>query len=133
MDGEENLKDEEILDLSQRSPKYFEILVHRYSQAFLRKVKPITKNEADANDIVQDTFVKIYLNGAKFRPVPGASFKSWAYKILLNTAFTWCKKRKREKEMILDIDPELAELVPELNDVSGINSFDRDFLLSIVS
>src|SRR3989338_4308050 len=86
--GEElsDLKDEEILFASLEKPALFRVLMVRYEQAFLRKAKSIVYQEEDAEDVVQDAFTKIYFNAGKFKKRPGIEFKSWAYKILVNTA-----------------------------------------------
>lgn len=128
--------DEEILALSQSNAQAFSILVDRYQDAFLRKVKPIIESRGkvlSAEDIVQDTFVKIYLKTKQFKVQEGASFKSWAYKILLNTCFTAYQKVKKEKMMTIDLEPELAELVADSNAFPTEKSFDTDYVLSIVS
>ena len=92
-----NLPDEEVLAISLVSPSAFEILVDRYQSAFLRKAGIIVKMEEDAQDTVQETFVKIYLNAKKFRKEKaGDSFKNWAYKILINCAISRYGKLKKE-------------------------------------
>ncbi len=92
-----NLPDEEVLAISLVSPSVFEILVDRYQSAFLRKAGGIVKKEEDAQDTVQETFVKIYLNGKKFKKEKaGDSFKNWAYKILVNCAISRYGKLKKE-------------------------------------
>ena len=92
-----NLPDEEVLAISLVSPSAFEILVDRYQSAFLRKAGIIVKMEEDAQDTVQETFVKIYLNAKKFRKEKaGDSFKNWAYKILVNCAISRYGKLKKE-------------------------------------
>ena len=92
-----NLPDEEILAVSLVSPSVFEILVDRYQSAFLRKAGSIVKKEEDAQDTVQETFVKIYLNAKKFKKEKaGDSFKNWAYKILVNCAISRYGKLKKE-------------------------------------
>lgn len=112
----ENKADHEVLALSLAQPSVFEILVSRYEQAFLNKVTAIVKNREEAQDIVQDTFVKIYIHGAKFKLQEGASFKSWAYRILLNTCFSYCKKRKREREFVSAVEPEVLQSFGALDD-----------------
>lgn len=105
----EHMEDHEVLVLSLESPAVFEILVNRYQDAFLRKILAIVKNKEDAQDIVQDTFVKIYVHARKFKVQEGASFKSWAYRILLNTCFSFCKKMKREKDFVSAVEPEILQ------------------------
>ena len=71
----------------------FAILVDKYQEAFLRKASYILGSQDDAEDAVQDTFLKIYKHGQKFREEKGASFNSWAYKILVNTCYTYSTRK----------------------------------------
>lgn len=102
--------DSEILAHSQTEPKAFETLVSRYQSEFLRKALRIARNKEDAEDIIQDVFIKIYKHGSKFKHQNGATFKSWAYKILTNTCFTYCKKNKRRQQFFTQADNEMLEL-----------------------
>ncbi len=90
--------DEEILALSIERPALFEMLVKKYEKAFLRKAHVLLGRKEEAEDAVQETFMKIYFHAPRFKHVPGASFQSWGYKILTNTCFTLYKKRKRREE-----------------------------------
>lgn len=127
--------DEEILSASIKNPDLFSIIVDRYQEAFLRKANYIIKNDPDtARDVVQDTFVKIYANAAKFQVQEGASFKSWGYKILINTCFTKYKKIKNEQVFLADLDTEIQELVPSKADsVLFEQKLDTDYVLSLIS
>jgi RNA polymerase sigma factor (sigma-70 family) len=111
-------KDEDILFNSQEYPAVFGILVDRYHKLFLRKVYRMVKNKDDAEDVVQDAFVKIYKHAQTFTVQEGAQFSSWAYKILLNTCYTFSKKRKQEQQFFQSLDQE--EMVQ-------IQSDDRDW------
>jgi RNA polymerase sigma-70 factor (ECF subfamily) len=105
--------DEELLEKSFGSPHLFEALIDRYQEAFMRKAYYILGNKEAAQDAVQDAFVKIYKNAKRFHPQPNAGFKSWAYRILVNTCFTAYKKTKREGMFLADLEPEFQELVPD--------------------
>jgi RNA polymerase sigma-70 factor, ECF subfamily len=107
------LSDEEILVRSRIEPWLFTFIVERYEAAFLRKLKAVLRDPRDIEEVVQDTFVKIYLNADKFEPQTGASFSSWAYKILLNTAFTRYQKAVKEGQRFTILDPEFEHLVGE--------------------
>lgn len=87
--------DERVLRASLGKPWIFKILVARYQEAFLRKARTVVRSEEEAEDIVQETFVKIYRNAKGFEKRPGIEFKSWGYKILMNTSFTHYTKQKR--------------------------------------
>ena len=91
-----DLSDEEILHRALKSePQLFAEIVSRYKAAFLRKAQVILKNEQQAEDAVQEAFVKIYIKGGRFKKVAGASFRSWAYKILINTCLTMYRTNSR--------------------------------------
>lgn len=90
------MPDEKILRLALSDPSYFALLVDKYQAPFLRKALGILRNQADAEDIVQETFVKIYKYGHKFKKEQNIEFKSWAYKILMNTAFTRYQELKKK-------------------------------------
>jgi len=128
-------RDEEILALSVTNPDLFSVLVNRYEEAFLRKANQIILHDPEtARDIVQEAFVKIYLNAAKFKIQEGASFKSWGYKILINTCFTKYKKLKNERVFLNDLDPEIQELVPSKADMDSFEQkLDTDYVLSLIS
>lgn len=126
-------RDEEVLRASFKYPYLFELIVERYEAPFLRKAKSIIFDEEIALDIVQDTFVKIYLYGKKFKPVEGATFSSWAYKVLINVCFHWYKKKKREKEFFSILDEELEAVLPYDNREEVGQRLDRDYLESMFS
>jgi len=107
--------DEELLEASISHPSLFAKLVQKYEAPFIRKALSIVHEMEEAEDIVQEAFTKIYLNAKKFKPVEGASFSSWGYKILVNTALTHYMKRKREQGTRAQIEPELMELLPDKN------------------
>src|SRR3989338_5353686 len=101
------LADEEILAASRAKPYLFEILVDRYQEAFLRKASRILGYRPEVEDVVQETFTKIYVYSGNFAKQEGASFSSWAYKILMNTTFTHYQKLKRKGEMVANVDEEI--------------------------
>jgi len=109
-----NYKDEEVLALSLARPSIFEALVDRYQNDFLRAAFKIVKSKEEAEDIVQESFTKIYLNAKKFRNIEGASFRSWAYKIVLNTSFNHYKKLKRIRESVKYVDSAFYEGVADV-------------------
>lgn len=113
----EQMNDIDVISLSFSQPNLFEIIVSRYQQPFLHKIQSIVKNREEAEDIVQDTFVKIFIHGNTFKPQDGATFKSWAYRVLLNTCFSYLKKKNREKEFVSAVDPEVLQSFGDVEDI----------------
>lgn len=54
----------------------------------------MTRNPADAEDLVQETFEKAYAKFSQYRP--GTNIKAWLYRILTNSYITRYRKRRRE-------------------------------------
>ncbi|MBU6390002.1 RNA polymerase sigma factor [Patescibacteria group bacterium] len=132
--GLEDKSDEELLALSVTDPNVFSVLVDRYQEAFTRKAGRIVSDGETVRDIVQEVFVKIYLNAAKFQIKEGASFKSWGYKILINACFTKYKKLKDERAFLYDLDSEFQELVPSHSEqILHEQKLDSDYVLSLIS
>ena len=105
----EALTDEELFSTSLTHPKAFEVIVRRYQAAFLRRAQAILHNSRDADDVVADTFVKLYFNARQFIPREGASFNSWAYRILTNTALSQYRSRVARAKYEVPFDPTLAD------------------------
>lgn len=128
-DRGEGKSDEEILALSVKHPSLFALLVRKYEAPFMRKAMGIVHEETAAEDIVQEAFTKIYLNAKKFTPQEGASFSSWGYRILINTALTQYQKRKRDGQRTMQLDEEIWALIPDRN----LKQFEKKELIDLVA
>jgi len=125
----EGKPDEEILALSLSHPNLFALLVRKYEAPFMRKAMGIVHEEQEAEDIVQEAFTKIYLNAKKFVPQEGASFSSWGYRILINTALTHYQKRRRDDVKGAKLDDEIWALIPDKN----LRQFEKKELSDLVA
>ena len=121
--------DEDILTASIRHPSLFAILVRRHEEPFLRKARTIVREREASEDIVQEVFTKIYLNAGKFKKQEGASFSSWGYRILINTALTHYAKRKREGRVGQTLDEEIWALIPDKN----LRQFEKKEVMDVVA
>ena len=108
--------DDEVLAASRRDPEVFSLLVERYEAAFMRKARSILYTPEDAEEVVQDTFTRIYLYADRYQPQEGASFSSWAYAILIRLAFTRYQKMKKLRGRTLDMDPEAYERLADTSE-----------------
>jgi RNA polymerase sigma-70 factor, ECF subfamily len=57
----------------------------------------MTRNPADAEDVVQETYAKAYASFHQF--TPGTNLKAWLYRILTNTYINSYRKRQREPQL----------------------------------
>ena len=76
----------------------------------------MTANHEDANDLVQDTFIKAYKSIQSFKG--HSSFYTWVYRIAVNRSINFLKRRKNRNQFSLDdvdsgisTDPEFVELM----------------------
>lgn len=117
------MKDEEILKASLSEPALFEILVEKYHEPLMRAAWRVVRGREEAEDIVQEAFVKMYKNAHKFEKQEGIEFKSWAYKVTINTAITHYRKLKRGE--FLSEDPSIyQEAGQELADTRILTKVD---------
>ena len=126
---EKEMTDEQVLAASLSHPELFARLVRKFEEPFLRKALSILRQEEEAEDVVQETFTKIYLNAGKFKKQEGASFSSWGYRILINTALTHYAKRKRENGREVGLDEEIWALIPDRN----LKQFEKTELQDLVA
>lgn len=82
----------------------FRALVERHSRSLFRLAFRMTGNESDAEDVVQEAFLKAYRRLDQFEA--RANVGSWLYRIAANCAFDLLRRRARRGEQPLDPDPE---------------------------
>jgi RNA polymerase sigma-70 factor (ECF subfamily) len=75
----------------------------------------LTRVPADAEDLVQDTYLKAFRAANTFRP--GTNLRAWLFTILYNTARNRARDRAREA---LSVDSEIVEHVAERPPVGGV-------------
>ncbi len=73
--------------------KDFEHLYKRYAPMLYRTAYRMVKNDADALDIVQDAFIRVFNGLGKFRNE--ANVQTWMYRIVMNLCYDYFRKRKR--------------------------------------
>ena len=71
----------------------FDELVRAYQPTVQRVLAQLDVSAADAEDLAQEVFVRVYRNLHRFRG--GSSFYTWLYRITVNVFFDHTKKRKR--------------------------------------
>lgn len=95
------------------------ILVEKYKRLVYRVAVQITKNHEDANDVMQDTFLKVYESIHSFRK--DAAFETWLYRIVVNHATNLVKRREHRRESPLSGTSEM-EIHPDLRRAADLAS-----------
>lgn len=72
----------------------FDTIYEKYKNILLRMAYLVSGSVDDAEDIVQETFVKCYMHIGELRQNTG--FQSWLFQILYRTAYRYAKKSRRE-------------------------------------
>lgn len=109
------LSDEAVLELSLKKPHAFGALVDRYQANFLSRAQMVVKTRDRAEDVVQETFIRIYRFAPRFNPDEG-NFRSWALTILMNVARTHYQKAARMRGYTAPLLPEHYESLADDTD-----------------
>ena len=95
----ESLSDEELIaPLKSGESGAFEELLRRYEGKVYGLTRSVTRNESDAQDALQDTFLSIYRKIGTFKEA--ASLSTWIYRIAINAALMKVRRRRPEERTI---------------------------------
>ncbi len=87
----------------------------------------MTRNPADAEDLVQETFAKAYSAFHQFKP--GTNLKAWLYRILTNTYINSYRKKQRQPQQSMSEDVEDWQLArAESHSSTGLRSAEMEAL-----
>ena len=90
----------------------FSILLNKYQQKVYWHIRRIVIDHDDADDLVQDVFIKVWKNLSNFRQ--DSQLYTWLYRIATNESITFLNKKRAKNNISID---ELSEQLSEsLND-----------------
>ncbi len=96
----------------------FSMLLNKYQQKIYWHVRRIVINHDDADDLVQEVFIKVWKNLSNFRQ--DSQLYTWLYRIATNESITFLnKKRLKNNVSIDDLSEELSQNLNEENYFSG--------------
>jgi RNA polymerase sigma-70 factor (ECF subfamily) len=127
MEDVANLTDEELVQLvCTKDQELYREVVRRYQDKLMRYATYLIQDEGRATDVVQEAFIKSFVNLQGFNPKK--KFSSWIYRIVHNEAINNLKKHK--KEMPLE-DAVSAEKIA-IGSLDEEEGFDKRQLKKIV-
>ena len=85
---------EELKD-SKTQSRAFEVLANTYKQRLYWHIRRIVLNHDDTDDVLQNTFIKIFRNINGFKG--DSKLYSWMYRIATNEALSFLKKKSKKK------------------------------------
>ncbi|GIM51892.1 RNA polymerase sigma factor [Capnocytophaga cynodegmi] len=97
------MEEKEFITLLQNSKtrsKAFENLVDTYQRRLYWHIRRIVISHEDTDDVLQETFIKIFRNIDKFRGE--SSLFSWVYRIATNQALDFLKKKANERNCSIE-------------------------------
>lgn len=110
-----NIKDKALLDLfhnPETEKEGFNQIVRTFQERVYWHVRKIVISHDDANDVVQNTFIKAWKGLRNFRG--DAQLYTWLYRIATNEAITFLNKKR--KQLFEQIDDTSAALLPKIAD-----------------
>lgn len=101
------LSDKEMIDMLQdphTRREGFAVLVRQYSEPLYWKVRRIVLNHEDANDVLQNAFLKIWNNLDTF--LGKSALSTWLYRIAINEALDFVRRQKNVNSATVSTEDE---------------------------
>lgn len=118
----EMINEEQLLE-EIRDPRTgrigFEKLVAEYSERLYWQIRKMVLSHDDANDILQDTFIKAWMNIDNFRGE--SKLTTWLYRIAINESITFLNKKRNQNNISVDDEDSFL-----LNTLESDTYFDGD-------
>lgn len=116
--------DNELVELSLDNSDWFLCLTRRYESKLLYYIMRISKfSKEDAEDVLQDVFIKTYYNLNEFDPE--LRFSSWIYRIAHNETVSAIRKKSVRPTLFLDVE-DMEKFEGALDLIKDIdNEFDK--------
>ena len=108
------IEDEEILkkfSVEKTRNEAFNLLLNKYQQKIYWHIRRLVVNHDDADDLVQETFIKVWKNLHNFRS--DSQLYTWLYRIATNECITFLNRKKLKNNISLDDSPDLSNTLAE--------------------
>lgn len=97
-----------MLQIQAHNHEAFSELVSRHSDRFYALAYRTLFNQSDAEDVVQESFLKIWHQPTLWQQKRGSKFITWFYRLIVNACFDLNKKKSSQESSLTDQDYDLA-------------------------
>ncbi|PKL81377.1 MAG: hypothetical protein CVV24_15550 [Ignavibacteriae bacterium HGW-Ignavibacteriae-3] len=126
-----HLSDIEIIDsINRGNISDYTLLVNRYKDRAFSLLKRLLRNEMDAEEALQDSFLKAYNSLSGFRR--DSQFSTWFYRIVYNTGLSVISSKKRKIELEMSSIDDHFDLMSHDNEVYSTADSSRQYILKMV-
>lgn len=115
-----------IRKVLEGSPDDFRYFIRKYKDLAFSVAVSVVKNEFDAEEVVQEAFVKVFRNLNSFKGK--AEFKTWFYRIVINEAFRRVEQIKSDK--LVSYEPDLPDVAYLTDGFRGLNAEEQHSLVT---
>ncbi len=89
-----------VAEAKEGNAEAFTVLVNQYERNIFRLALNITSNKEDAEDVLQESFLKAYTNLGRFQG--NSRFYTWLVRIAVNESLMKLRKRRSDRQVSLD-------------------------------
>jgi RNA polymerase sigma-70 factor (ECF subfamily) len=119
--------DQELVERAQRGDKQaFGILVDKYQRKLGRLLSRLIRDQAEIEDVVQESFIKAYRALPNFRG--DSAFYTWLYRIGINTAKNYLVSMGRRPQVSNDIEIEDAENFEDAGELRTLDTPETELM-----
>lgn len=125
------LSDLEIIDSIQKGNKDdFALLVDKYKDRAFNLLKRLLRNQMDAEEVLQDSFLKAFKSLNNFRRE--AKFSTWFYRIVYNTGLSFLASKRKKNELISDSVDDYKDLSYNDDEIYSLSENSIEYLSKII-
>ena len=98
-----DISDDQILALLKEASSYeqgFRLLMQKYQERLYMHIRRMVYDHEDANDVVQNTFIKVYRSIHNFQG--NSKLYTWLYRIATNESITFINRKKKKTTTSID-------------------------------
>lgn len=126
-----NLNDYEIVDsVLKGNESDYTLIIERYKDKAFSLLSNMLKNKLDAEEALQDSFVKAYRSLNTFKKE--SKFSTWFYKIVYNTGLTIATNKKRQLQMQMNSIDEVYNLKNEDTETYATSENAKNYIIKMV-